>query len=131
MKEKDINYVAGLEKAIKKKYGAEAIQNPAAYWDEEKELDYLDQVQDFVKKQQKFEAYVEPENVNGILITQKLFNKDKKILCPVCKTRNKTIDDEIYHTKYECCYKCYIEFVEHREDRWLKGWRPKNVTKST
>ena len=29
MKEKDLNYIAGLEKAIKKKYGEEAIQNPA------------------------------------------------------------------------------------------------------
>jgi mRNA-degrading endonuclease HigB of HigAB toxin-antitoxin module len=131
MKDEDINYVAGLEKAIKKKYGDEAIQNPASLWDESKETEYLKQLQDFIKKQQKLEAYVEPENVNGILITQKLFNKNNKIICPVCKSRNKTINDNIYHIKYECCHKCYIKFVENREERWLKGWRPKNVTKSS
>jgi len=130
MKEKDLNYIAGLEKAIKKKYGDEAIQNPASCWNEEKEIDYLKQVQAVVKKQQKFEAYTKPKNVNGVLITQKLFNKDNKTICPVCKKGNKTIDDEVYHTKFECCYRCYIKFVEHREARWLKGWRPENVTKS-
>ena len=36
MKEKDLNYIAGLEKAIKKKYGDEAIENPAKHWDKEK-----------------------------------------------------------------------------------------------
>ena len=43
MKEKDLNYIAGLEKAIKKKYGPEAIENPAKHWDEEKEKDYIQQ----------------------------------------------------------------------------------------
>jgi hypothetical protein len=70
MKEEDLNRIAGLEKAIKKKYGEEAIQNPASYWDETKEAEYIKQLKDFADKQQKFEAYVEPENVNGILITQ-------------------------------------------------------------
>ncbi len=55
MKEKDLNYIAGLEKAIKKKYGDEAIQNPAKFWDEEKEKDYIQQLEDFVEKQKKFE----------------------------------------------------------------------------
>ena len=36
MKETDLDYVAKLEKAIKKKYGEEAIQNPAKFWNEEK-----------------------------------------------------------------------------------------------
>ena len=74
---KDLNYVAGLEKAIKKKYGDEAIDNPAKHWDEEKEKEYLSQLKDFVAKQRKSEAEVEPENVNGVLITRKLFNKGK------------------------------------------------------
>jgi hypothetical protein len=131
MKEEDLNRIAGLEKAIKKKYGEEAIQNPASYWDETKEAEYIKQLKDFADKQQKFEAYVEPENVNGILITQKLFNKDSKTTCPVCRARKNNVEDEIYYIKFECCYKCYIRFVERREERWLKGWRPENVTKST
>jgi len=131
MKEEDLNYIASLEKAIKKKYGEETIKNPASFWDDIKEKSYLEQVKELVEKQQKIEAYVEPENVNGILITQKLFNKGSKITCSVCKTQGKTINDEIYNTKFECCHSCYIKFVEHREERWLEGWRPKNVTKSS
>ena len=34
---KDLNYIAAVEKAIKKKYGSEAIDNPEKFWDEEKE----------------------------------------------------------------------------------------------
>ena len=37
---KDPNYLAGLEKAIKEKYGQEAIQNPKANWDDDKEKEY-------------------------------------------------------------------------------------------
>ena len=41
MKEKDLDYIAALEKAIKKKYGSDAIENPAKFWDEKKEKSYL------------------------------------------------------------------------------------------
>ena len=34
---KDLNYIAKVEKAIAKKYGDLAIQNPAKFWNEEKE----------------------------------------------------------------------------------------------
>jgi hypothetical protein len=32
MSNKDLNYIAGLEKAIKQKYGEEAVQNPSSNW---------------------------------------------------------------------------------------------------
>ena len=32
--------------------------------------------------------------------------------------------DNVYMTKYTCCYKCYIQWVEGREERWATGWRP-------
>ena len=38
-KNKDPNFVAKVEQAIQKKYGKEAIQNPTANWEEEKEKD--------------------------------------------------------------------------------------------
>jgi len=31
MKKKDLDYIAALEKAIEKKYGTEAIENPAKF----------------------------------------------------------------------------------------------------
>ena len=130
MKEKDLNYIAALEKAIKKKYGADAIENPIKFWDQTKEKAYLDQLANFVKKQKKIEAVSEPENVNGILISPKLLTKEGKLYCPTCSSLTKKVNDDIYITKFECCEKCYIRYVQDREDRWLKGWRPENVTKS-
>ena len=41
---KDLNYIAGLEKAIEKKYGLQATINPASYWTPEKEKEYLQQL---------------------------------------------------------------------------------------
>jgi len=131
MKEEDLNYIAAVEKAIKKKYGDDAIQNPAKFWDEIKEESYLRQLKDFVEKQRKHEASAESENVKGVLITKKLLSKERKINCSVCRGLVKKINDEIYLLKYNCCERCYINYVEDREDRWLEGWRPKNVTKST
>ena len=130
MSKKDLNYIVALEKAIKKKYGEDAIENPAKFWDEAKERVYLEQLTNFVEKQKKIEAVSEPENVNGILISPKLLTKEGKLYCPTCNDLIKKVNDDIYITKFKCCEKCYIQYVENHEDRWLKGWRPKNVTKS-
>tara|TARA_R110002073_G_scaffold58526_1_gene148201 strand:+ start:1200 stop:1595 length:396 start_codon:yes stop_codon:yes gene_type:complete len=131
MKEKDLNYIAGLEKAIKKKYGEETIQNPANSWDEQKEKSYIQQLDEFVDKQKKFEYDSDAENVDGILVSRKLLNKEGNLNCLTCNGKIKTINDDIYFTKFDCCGKCFIKYVEHREQRWLEGWRPKNVTKSS
>ena len=131
MSEKDLNYIAGLEKAIKKKYGEEAVENPAKFWDEEKENEYIEQLEEFIEKQKKLESMSEMENVDGILVSRKLLNKEAILNCLVCSRKIKTINDDIYFTKFDCCEKCYIKYVEGREERWLKGWRPKNVTKSS
>ena len=131
MKEKDLDYIAGLEKAIKKKYGEEAIKNPASFWNEDKEENYVQQLEKFVEKQKKFENDHELENVDGVLVSRKLLNKEGILHCPTCEEKIKTINDDIYFTKFACCEKCFISYVEGREQRWLKGWRPKNVTKSS
>ncbi len=131
MKKKDLNYIAGLEKAIKKKYGEEAIQNPASYWDETKEKEYIQQLEEYVQKQKKFERQHELENVDGVLTSHKLLNKEGILICSTCEKKLKTINDDIYFTKYECCEACFVKYVEGREKRWLDGWRPKNVTKSS
>ncbi len=43
MSDKDWNKLAAFEKAIRQKYGEEAIQNPKANWDDEKEKEYMRQ----------------------------------------------------------------------------------------
>ena len=59
-----------------------------------------------------------------VLISKKLFNKDNNRNCPVCHAYSFDSRDDVYMTKFDCCYKCYIQWVEGREDRWSTGWRP-------
>ena len=126
MKDKDLNYIAALEKAIKKKYVDDAIQNPASYWDEDKEKEYLEQSKEFYKKKSRNEEWQEKIDVNGIKISKKLLNRESLKSCPVCGSFPKTSLDDVYLVKFECCNTCYIKYVEDREERWLKGWRPNN-----
>ena len=49
MSNKDFNRIAAIEKAIKTKYGDEAIVNPRAGWDDEKEKEYINLVKKFYK----------------------------------------------------------------------------------
>jgi hypothetical protein len=46
--------------------------------------------------------------------------------CPICNIpmKNGSGGDDKTFFKWGCCRYCYIEFVEHREERWQSGWRP-------
>ena len=71
---KDPNYLVKLEKAISKKYGQEAIENPRKYWSEEDEERYEKQLQKLSKKQDKIHEQNEKIEVDGVLISKKLLN---------------------------------------------------------
>ena len=129
MNKKDYDYIARLERAIEEKYGSIAVQNPAGSWDKEKEKQYLEQLKEFVDKQRNLEDDSSLEDVGGFLISRKLLNKETILTCPVCSSKIKTAKDDICILKFECCEKCYIKFVEDREERWFSGWRPENVAK--
>ena len=125
MKKKDLNYIASVEKAIADKYGKEAIENPKKYWTDEKEKEYLSQLKDlYVPNDEEQES--DKEEVNGIFIPKKLLNKESDRSCPICNIYSFKSNDDVYMAKFGCCEKCYIHWVEHREERWLKGWRPNN-----
>ena len=126
MTEKDWDTLAAFEKAIAEKYGAEAVQNPKANWDETKEEEYLEQMREFYHKIQQNEAWQEKIDVNGIKISKKLLNRESLKCCPVCDSFARRSMDDVCLVKFDCCYRCYIEYVEDREERWLKGWRPNN-----
>ena len=123
MNNKDLNYIAGLEKAIKQKYGEEAVQNPSSNWTPEKEKEYLQQLKENKIRELAADRVEERE---GFLFSAKLIKKDSKNVCDVCSNILKQ-QDMLYETKYECCRNCYIQYVEGREDRWKQGWRPDNV----
>ena len=123
MNNKDLNYIAGLEKAIKQKYGEEAVQNPSSNWTPEKEKEYLQQLKENKVKEMTADRVEERE---GFLFSAKLIKKDSKNVCDVCSNILKQ-QDMLYETKYECCRNCYVQYVEGREERWKQGWRPDNV----
>tara|TARA_R100000152_G_C6547571_1_gene23334 strand:- start:65 stop:442 length:378 start_codon:yes stop_codon:yes gene_type:complete len=124
MKEKDYEYIATVERAIEEKYGEEAIQHPRANWSEDKEKQYLEQIKDLQQKQRKISEAKDKVEVDGFLMSKKLLNKDSKRACPVCKAYSFQKKDDVYMNKFDCCFECYIQWVEGREDRWKTGWRP-------
>ena len=125
---RDLNQIAAIEKAIKKKYGDEAIVNPRSGWSPEKEKDYLQQLQQITHNQEENNSSDEFEDLNGVLIHKKLVNRRKENRCDTCKSKIVNLDDDVSYTKFGACYKCYINYIESREERWNTGWRPKNVT---
>ena len=128
---KDPNEIVKIEKAIAQKYGEDAIANPKHYWNEEKEKEYVEQLKELSAIQIKQEQKDQKVNIDGIFISKKLLNKDSKRTCPICSVYSFSNKDDLYMNRYECCYKCYIQWVEGREERWKTGWRPNesNVNK--
>ena len=121
----DPNYTVKVEKAIKERYGEEAIQNPRANWTDEKEKLYLEGLKEFYKKQNKAEN--KKEKLKGFSVSRKLLERDAKRDCPVCDKYSFSTKDDLYMNKFGCCYECYIGYIQGREERWREGWRPDNT----
>tara|TARA_Y100000593_G_scaffold88369_1_gene170550 strand:+ start:571 stop:957 length:387 start_codon:yes stop_codon:yes gene_type:complete len=111
-KKKDLNYIAGVEKAIAKKYGEIAIQNPMSFWDEEKEKEYLSQLKEAEEIRDSYEDKVEKE---GFFITKKLVNRDTKRTCLTCGKYSFWKQDDVCMIKHGCCYECYMRDIEYKE----------------
>ena len=128
MKKKlNLNDIAKFEQAIAKKYGPEAVENPRKHWDDEKEKEYQEQLKKLAKKERLNEEKDDKVEQDGFLISKKLLNKETtRRVCPVCKTYSFKIKDDVFMNKFDCCYSCYIQWVDDREERWEKGWRPNN-----
>ncbi len=125
---KDPNYAVKVEQAIAKKYGEDTVQHPKKDWDDKKEKEYLSQMKDFYSTSNQTPDEVE---IEGVLISKKLITRESKRSCPVCNTYSFKSNDDVYMSKFNCCEKCYIQWVEDREDRWKKGWRPNANNKKT
>ena len=126
MSKKDPNYVIKVEKAIAEKYGEQTVQHPRKDWDDEKEKEYLSQLKELYSRELKEYDHDKVEK-DGVFVPRKLINKNSNRSCPVCNTYSFKSNDDVYMTKFDCCEKCYIQWVEGREERWKKGWRPNNV----
>ena len=128
MKEEDHNKIAKLENAIKAKYGAKTIENPASDWNKEKEEDFIRQIKESAQTE-KQDSESEKEYYNGFFVDKKLLSKESKRDCPVCEKYSFESKDDVYLNKWQCCFKCYVSWVEDREARWKSGWRPQKEVK--
>ena len=115
MKNKDPNYVAKLEKAISEKYGDATVGNPKANWDTDKEKEYLKQLK--TENKLKYDENEKKRITNRSKITR---------TCNTCNKDQLKKMHDVYFTKFECCFECYVQWVEGREERWKSGWRPKS-----
>lgn len=121
---RDIEYLGKLEKAIEQKYGQEATINPRSLWDEEKELHYIEQAKENAEKYYENEKDSDIIENDGFFINKKLLTKSNTSSCSVCDKYLVDTRDSVYILKWECCYSCFIKWVEDREERWKSGWRP-------
>ena len=124
MKTKNLDKIAAIERAIQKKYGYDAIQNPNANWDDEKEREYLESSKKFQTKVSKYHEDNDLVETDGFLMPKRLLNSESNRTCPTCSTYSFNKADDFYMHKFECCEACYIRWVEGREERWQAGWRP-------
>ena len=76
MNKEDLNKIVSLEKAISKKYGKEAVQNPSSNWTPEKEKEYLKQLKENKTKQVTKDRV---EERDGFLFSAKLINSPDRI----------------------------------------------------
>ena len=116
---KDLNYIARLEQAIAKKYGKETIQNPRSTWTQEKEQKYLEEIKEIYKQELQNKTYDEKIEANGFFVSKKLLTNKEDRTCPTCFVYSFEQKDDVYMNKYDCCYRCYLKFVEGKEERWL------------
>ena len=124
--DKELDKTAAIEKAIEKKYGSETIAHPRAEWDDEKEKKYLEEIKKLSEKKRTVAEKSDKVDNGGFFISKKLLNKEIRRECPVCSVYSFDMKDDIYMNKFECCYECYFQYVDGREERWLTGWRPDN-----
>lgn len=115
---KDLNYIAGLEKAIEEKYGKDATKDPRSMLTEDDLENFKEQAKErarILRNRGEKEQTIEKA---GFLIKKKLVNKTANRVCPVCDSYSFNIKDDVYMNKFEACYKCYVQYIEGREDNW-------------
>ena len=121
---KDPNYIAAVEKAIVEKYGKNTVQDFRNEWEEIKEKEYLKQLKSMVSKKDKNLDAKRQLIVGDVKINQRHTKQKQDRTCPVCKTYSFSRKDDLYMNRFKCCYDCYVDFVEYREEAWRNGDRP-------
>ena len=61
-------------------------------------------------------------NLNVVLIS-KSEDRNTDFFCKICKYPLIEQDDFVKNDKYNCCRKCYLNFVQSRKSEWQKGFK--------
>ena len=121
---KDYDYIAAVEKAVAEKYGKKTVQDFRSNWSDDNEKKYLSQLKDRRTLKSKKNLTKERIEMGDVVIKKKSARKKNERTCPICKTYSFSPRDDLYMNRFKSCYRCYVDFIEHREDRWNNGWRP-------
>ena len=114
----DQDDIVALEKAIAKKYGDEAIQNPKANWDDTKEKEYIEQLKRVAEKLNLSSESGDKVELNGVFVSKKLLNREiADRTCSLCERFSFDKKDDLYMTKFNSCFECYIKHIEGRETK--------------
>lgn len=123
----DIRKLEKFERAIKKKWGDEAVQNPRRFEGADKTTE--EDRERYLRKlyeKHKEKEFVEEDGVK--FQSEFLEQKDTSLrFCEVCNELSFNTQDTLYIEKYGVCKQHFIEYVEDREERWNNGWRPENT----
>ena len=119
---KGLDEIAAVERLFTKEYGEAAARNFRSDWDEAKEKKYLSQLHEASKKRKKEDSV--KVDIGGVLIPKSVIDKKSNRSCPVCKTYSFSSKDDLYMNRFNCCFHCYVDFVQGREDRWDEGYIP-------
>ncbi len=106
---KDLNYIAALEKAINEKYGDETTHHPKANWTPEKEIEYLEQTKEAFAREIVNRRSSEVVEKDGILLTRKLISKTINRSCKQCRKYSFRNRDDVYLVKFNLCELCFLD----------------------
>lgn len=121
-----VTYIAKLERAIEERWGEEAAKNPRKDWDEEQQEKYEEEAEELNKKIFKNESEDVKVERNGYIVSESLMNRESRNNCEVCNSYSFKSRDDLYLNRFGVCYDCYFQYIDGREERWEKGWRPNN-----
>ena len=117
-KKPDQDDIVALEKAIAKKYGDKTVQNPKANWDDTKEKEYIEQLKKVAEKLNLSSESGDKVEFNGVFVSKKLLNKEiASRTCSLCERFSFDKKDDLYMTKFNSCFECYIKHIEGRETK--------------
>jgi hypothetical protein len=118
------DYIAAIERAVKDKYGNQAVQDFRSQWAPAKEKEYLAQLKKRHRKNKSHSRQKEIVVRGDIVIKKREPKAATERKCPVCKTYSFSAADDLYMNRFGCCHDCYLDFVFAKPAEWENGWRP-------